>query len=60
MYDEDVQMTIKRGQLIHVRCAICGYEAEVAPRVASLYGSRAVRHLKTMPQLWICDIHLKN
>jgi hypothetical protein len=48
---------MNRGKTIQVTCAICGYQAEVRPRVTSLYGIRDVRHLRTMPKLWICDTH---
>jgi hypothetical protein len=46
-----------RGETIEVICAICGHRADVRPRVASLHGTRLIRHLRTLPKLWICDTH---
>jgi hypothetical protein len=40
-----------------VKCAICGYVAEVNPRAASLYSSRAIRNVPNPPDLWVCDLH---
>ena len=45
----------------HVRCAICGFEAVVRPRVEVVWTSQnrsTVRALDKQPDLWICDIHL--
>jgi len=40
-----------------VKCAICGYAAEVNPRVTSLYGTRLIRPTRKAPAVWICDLH---
>jgi len=41
-----------------VKCAICGYKAEVNPRIAAIYGHRPHRSMNYPPTLWICDIHV--
>jgi hypothetical protein len=41
-----------------VTCAICGYKAEVNPRIAAIYGHRPHRSMNYPPTLWICDIHV--
>ena len=40
-----------------VKCAICGYVADVNPRIASIQGHRPHRKMENPPQLWVCDIH---
>jgi hypothetical protein len=44
--------------LMHVKCAICGYAAQVNPAVAG-NGHRQVRITYSPPKLWICDIHVE-
>ena len=46
-----------RGIVVHVKCAICGYQANVNPRIASIQAIRPHRKMMNPPQLWICDIH---
>ena len=40
-----------------VTCAICGYQANVNPRIAAIYGHRPHRSMRDPPKIWICDIH---
>ncbi len=40
-----------------VTCAICGYVANVNPRIASIQGHRPHRKMENPPDLWVCDIH---
>ena len=47
-----------RGIVVHVKCAICGFEADVNPRIAAIYGHRPHRSMRAPPTLWICDIHM--
>ena len=49
-----------RGIAVHVRCAICGYEAVVNPRILAIYGQRIHRTIRDPPKLWICDIHFSD
>ena len=46
-----------RGIVVLVKCAICGFEADVNPRIASIQGLRPHRKMMNPPALWICDIH---
>lgn len=47
-----------RGIVVLVKCAICGFQAEVNPRIAAIYGHRPHRSMRAPPTLWICDIHM--
>ena len=49
-----------RGIAVLVRCAICGFEADVNPRIAAIYGIRPHRKMINPPHIWICDIHHEN
>lgn len=40
-----------------VTCAICGFEAEVNPRILAIYGHRPHRSMRNPPMIWICDTH---
>jgi len=40
-----------------VTCAICGFEADVNPRIASIQGHRPHRKMENPPDLWVCDLH---
>ena len=42
---------------MRVQCAICGFEAEVNPRIAAIYGHRPHRKMVNPPEIWICDVH---
>lgn len=44
---------------MHVRCAICGFEAVVNPRIVAIDGQRIHRTIANPPELWICDFHLE-
>ena len=46
-----------RGIAVLVKCVICGFEAEVNPRIAAIYGHRPHRSMNAPPQIWICDTH---
>ena len=44
---------------VKVTCAICGFTADVTPGQATINDNvRAVRPVRTGPQVWICDIHV--
>jgi hypothetical protein len=45
---------------MRVRCVICGFEAEVNPRIAAIYGHRPHRSMNAPPQIWICDTHFSD
>ena len=45
---------------MRVKCIICGFEAEVNPRIAAIYGHRPHRLMNAPPQIWICDTHFQN
>jgi len=45
---------------VHVKCAICGFEAVVNPRIAAIYGHRPHRSMRAPPQIWICDTHFSD
>jgi len=47
----------KEDEGMRVQCAICGFEAEVNPRIAAIYGHRAHRKMGNPPDLWVCDFH---
>jgi len=49
-----------RGIVVIVKCAICGFEAEVNPRIASIQALRPHRKMMNPPELWICDLHVQN
>jgi hypothetical protein len=56
-----VQMTVaipSRGIVVLVKCAICGYVANVNPRILAIYGHRPHRSMLNPPEVWICDMHL--
>lgn len=48
-----------RGIVVLVKCAICGFEANVNPRILAIYGHRPHRSMLNPPEIWICDIHFK-
>ena len=45
---------------MRVRCVICGFEAEVNPRIAAIYGHRPHRSMLDPPKIWICDTHFSD
>lgn len=49
-----------RGIAVLVKCVICGYEAEVNPRIAAIYGHRPHRSMLDPPKIWICDTHFSD
>jgi len=46
-----------RGIVVIVKCAICGYVANVNPRIAAIQAIRPHRKMMNPPELWMCDIH---
>ena len=51
-----VEVRMGRVKMI-VTCAICGYKANVNPRVTSLTGLRPTRATRCPPAVWVCDVH---
>lgn len=49
-----------RGIAVLVKCVICGFEAEVNPRIAAIYGHRPHRSMLDPPKIWICDTHFSD
>ena len=49
--------TLFRGIVVLVKCAICGYVADVNPRIASIQDHRPHRKMEKPPNVWVCDIH---
>ena len=47
----------KEAKSMIVKCAICGFEANVNPRILAIYGHRPHRAMLNPPEVWICDIH---
>ena len=46
-----------RGIVVIVKCAICGFQADVNPRIASIQALRPHRKMENPPDLWVCDFH---
>jgi hypothetical protein len=51
------------GERVKVRCAMCGFEAEIenpwmstAP-ILAFFDSRPRRERLVIPDVWICDLH---
>ena len=46
--------------MMRVKCVICGFEADVNPRIAAIYGHRPHRSMLDPPKIWICDTHFSD
>mgnify|MGYP003653202286 CR=1 FL=1 len=60
LYVANLAAIPSRGIVVLVRCVICGFEADVNPRIAAIYGHRPHRSMNAPPQIWICDTHFSD